>query len=511
MTENINKNIFLFFFMIVGFIACGENDPEIDPGVKEPPTVVTGPTPVAGFNLQNIIDSTSALANPHKGWFHHYFDDAHIRYPIGTDSDITDFTGLSHLYFRIPWSELEVKDNEYNWEIIDKVVEKWFPKGITIGVQVTCKETYNVAGKPMYATPKWLVDSGAKGEMCFMADWGNAYFWEPDYADPIFLNKLDEFHAAFAARYDGKPYIEYIDMGSYGSWGEGHNWPRSERVWPVETIKKHFDIYAKHYKKSQLTLSDDWIYEHRQADQATELKNYVDKIGNVGFRDNSILVDYWIKSLPANQYSIKNGKLFKDSYLKKPVTIELEHYSLAKQNNNWSIPNGTAKGANVVIGATYNMNATYLGFHGTPGEYLRENPKLVEQMVNDLGYWFFPINLSQKETLSKGKTNELDLTWLNKGVAPAYHKYDFSVKLVKGNDKPIYEEKLSNIDNRTWMPGVKSIEKLSIPVDANVTSDSYDLKVKLYDPITSRNVKIAVDKKYLDADGYYTLATMKVN
>ena len=68
----------------------------------------------------------------------------------------------------------------------------------------------------------------------------------------FFLQKLDKFHKAFAERYDGKPWVEYIDIGSIGEWGEGHTAYSGWKDVPVAVVKKHIDLYKRHYKKSVL-------------------------------------------------------------------------------------------------------------------------------------------------------------------------------------------------------------------------------------------------------------------
>ena len=70
-------------------------------------------------------------------------------------------------------------------------------------------------------------------------------FWEPDYDDPVFLEKLDRFLAAAAARYDGNPEVAFIDVGSFGVWGEGHTFASTQLKYPAEVVKKHIDLHAE--------------------------------------------------------------------------------------------------------------------------------------------------------------------------------------------------------------------------------------------------------------------------
>lgn len=459
-------------------------------------------------SLESILDSKRVLENPHKGWFHHYYDDNHVRYPIGEDANIDNFPGFDHMYFRIPWSALETADDVYNWDVIDDVVNKWYPKGIKIGVQVTCKETYNIDGAAV-AVPQWLIDAGASGEMLSMPDW-NASFWEPDYSDPIFLEKLEEFHQAFAARYDGKPYMTYIDIGSYGSWGEGHNWPVSQTVWPKETIFKHLDIYLNAYQETQLTLSDDWVFEHRSDADSKAIKAYVDGAERIAWRDNSVLVDWWINNLPAEQYSVAHPEIYAETYLEKPVVIELDHYVNVMSAGNWSVPNGSAKGGAIVNGAVELMHASYVGFHGVPGDYLSDNPELVAKVANKMGYWYFPLEINMPSAASPGEAVTVEMKWENRGVAPAYHKFSLLYTLTTVEGDVVHEGAFDEANNLDWMPNELVSENYQLELPEDLAAGSYELAIRLFDETSGRTVHPALKSDVMNAEGYYNIYQLDV-
>ena len=79
--------------------------------------------------------------------------------------------------------------------------------------------------------------------------------WEPDYDNPLFLEKLDRFLATAARRYDGSPHVAFVDIGSIGVWGEGNPCTRS---YPLSMYKTHIDLHFKHFKKTLLVGMDDW-------------------------------------------------------------------------------------------------------------------------------------------------------------------------------------------------------------------------------------------------------------
>ncbi|HYX09965.1 MAG TPA: hypothetical protein VE912_24780, partial [Bacteroidales bacterium] len=157
-------------------------------------------------NLLSQWDTVRPLANPDKGWYHHMLDNGVGKYLIQDDNDLTSFPGMDHLYLRLAWAYLEPEEGVFNWSYIDDIVEKYVPQGYGISFRITCKETggepnsvpYKLDGVG-YATPYWVRQAGAKG--VDHPKYGPPE-WTPDWDDPIFLKKLDDFHKAFAERYD---------------------------------------------------------------------------------------------------------------------------------------------------------------------------------------------------------------------------------------------------------------------------------------------------------------------
>jgi hypothetical protein len=103
----------------------------------------------------------------------------------------------------------------------------------------------------------------------------------------VFLDKLDHFLAAIAARYDGNPEVAFVDVGSLGVWGEGHTGASTRRPIKPETVKRHIDLYKRHFHKTLLAANDD-LGGH-DASGASEVMRYAAAHG-LTLRDDSILV-----------------------------------------------------------------------------------------------------------------------------------------------------------------------------------------------------------------------------
>lgn len=124
------------------------------------------------------------------------------------------------------------------------------------GFRITCSESWT-----RYATPAWVEAAGAKGYN-FTPGKGilpDGVFWEPDYDDPVFLQKLEHLLAALAARYDGHPDVAYIDIGSFGVWGEGHTWSSTAKAYPTSTLRRHIELHSKYFSRTPLMGMDDFV------------------------------------------------------------------------------------------------------------------------------------------------------------------------------------------------------------------------------------------------------------
>jgi hypothetical protein len=463
------------------------------------------PAQTTSIDLRSLWDTQTPLANPHKGWYQHFYEQGLFSgYAPKQDGDLTTFPGMDHLYLRIPWRDLQPAPGEFRWEVIDDVVRKWVPRGYGIAFRVTTKDT-----SFPYATPEWVKNTGAKGEMV-AAPWGETA-WQPDYGDPVFLKHLERFHQAFAARYDGKPWVDYIDIGTYGDWGEGHNSASNRRRWPLSVVQRHIDLYLRYYKRSRLVVSDDMVSEGVADADRKALEDSIVRNG-ITFRDDSIGVGWYYQHNLAT-HTVRSPELFERVWRKSPTVLELQHYPMMKdpkRDATWEGPDGSIKGAAYLEGAIRLMRATYVGHHGDAAEWLRDNPNLTRRLLNQMGYWYFPQRIEVPTRVQPGHPAKLSVTWLNRGVAPAYHRYPLSVKLV-GRRRTVVLP-VVNADNRTWMPSQPKRETYQIRLPKSLPAGDYEVRIGLEADVRGhkRPVELGLNRALRDKVGCYRLATVKV-
>ena len=149
---------------------------------------------IVSYDLTELHDPARVLVNPHKGWYHHYPDNHINKYEIARDADLLQFPGMDHLYLRLSWAYLEPQEGQYNWAVIERIIEKWTGHGMGIAFRISCKETSTDRIEQQFATPRWVMEAGAKGGHYRMGkQTGPEGPWEPVYDDPVFLSKLDRF------------------------------------------------------------------------------------------------------------------------------------------------------------------------------------------------------------------------------------------------------------------------------------------------------------------------------
>jgi hypothetical protein len=352
-------------------------------------------------------DDGRPLVNPGMGWTMHYYSNVPHNYGSHLKPGDTAawFPGCSTVYLRLPWAYIEPQEGAFNWAAVDTPAQRWIERGGQVAFRITCSESWL-----RFATPEWVKAAGAKGVFW---DYGkgvstNGAFWDPDFIDPVFLAKLENFLKAFAARYDGRPEVAFIDVGSYGLWGEGHT-GASSRV-PQEKmnedVKRHIDLYAKYFPHTTLVISDDVNGPQNQTGHY-ELLDYARSKG-IGWRDDSILVqpppNSWFHADQAARY-----------WPTSPVVLEHEHYGPSVNRKAW-VPA-------LLLKSVEDHHASFLSIHWNPRQEYDENKDTIDKITLRLGYRLVPREITWPDAVTIGpdaETFEVSTAWANTGVAPCY-------------------------------------------------------------------------------------------
>jgi hypothetical protein len=368
----------------------------------------------------NPTDAGKALINPGMGWTMHFYSNVPRNYgsQLKPSDTLDDFPGVSTVYLRLPWAYLEPEEGKYNWSILDTPAQRWIAKGKKIALRLTCSENWMA-----YATPKWVKDAGAKGTFY---EYGKGRVkeggsWDPFFDDAVFVKKLDAFLTAYAKRYDGNPNVEFIDVGTYGLWGEGHTHASSLQD-NIEIQKLHIDLHLKHFRNTLLCISDDFA-GHDKPGKFFPITDYALSKG-VTLRDDSILV-----GLPPKSWH--HAEMAQAFWPKLPVILEHEHYGGSLQRKAWD-------GA-LLMKSVEDYHASFMSIHWWPEEFLKDNRAVIDAINMRMGYRLMPVSVTWPKTLTIASTQasynqygdvtshgnasrrfKVQWSWTNKGVAPCY-------------------------------------------------------------------------------------------
>ena len=347
------------------------------------------------------VDTKAALVNPGMGWTMHFYSNIPTNYgsklePLDT---LDDFPGLSTVYLRIPWAYIEPEEGRFNWAILDTPAQRWIAKGKRISLRLTCSENWMT-----FATPEWVKQAGAKGTYYKFGEGRitTPGTWDPFFDDVIFLEKLDNFLAAAALRYDGSPNVEFIDVGTYGMWGEGHTHMSSQQD-SIDIQKMHIDLHVKHFKKTLLCISDDFA-GHNKPGRHFPITDYALSKG-VSIRDDSIMV----QPHPRSWY---HSEMAQEFWPKLPVILEHEHFGSSKKRDAWD--------GELLLKSIEDYHASFMSIHWWPRILLEENRAIIDKINLRMGYRIQPLEVSWPKTVAIGKRFTVQWTWVNKGVAPCY-------------------------------------------------------------------------------------------
>jgi hypothetical protein len=144
------------------------------------------------------VEIDEVLYNPGMG-----FADFHFGWDHPPPS--SEYPPQTVAYFRWTWDELEPSEGQYNFGLVDSVIQQARAKGETLAFRIM--SVYEGS------TPRWVHDKGIDSVTV-----GTDIF--PDHNSPVFLDYHERLVKAFGNRYAGKPEIDHVGIGSVGCWGE---------------------------------------------------------------------------------------------------------------------------------------------------------------------------------------------------------------------------------------------------------------------------------------------------
>lgn len=385
-----------------------------------------------------IIGTEEVLLNPGKGFV--------LR--NSTNNSIDEVLSIG--YYRFDWSEIEPEEGVYNWNVIDDKIQEFSNRGKKFAFGVM---NANTSSSRQYVTPEWVFRLGAKcktKEITYDYN-GNQYKKIqniPEWTDKIFLEKLNNFINALGNRYNGNPNIAFIDIRSYGNWGEQHLGVIGGEDITSEQLK---ELYIKPYIDAfpDTLLVNPW----GQTEYNDTYKWAIAQ--GVTMRRDGI-------------FKVSDGSECLIAYGYLPTIYEYVYdYNSLKLNNLWNTENLLEY---VNIG-----KPSYIEIFP---EMYEENKEFCNMLANKIGYYFRFKEAQFTNTIEVDSSNNISLKFINEGVAPLYEDCTVYIGLLDENYNLVKKYK-TDIDSHTWMPNEEKIENISITFD-DIEPGNYIISLGLF-------------------------------
>ncbi|EAX92796.1 hypothetical protein TVAG_011480 [Trichomonas vaginalis G3] len=385
------------------------------------------------------------------------------------------------LYIRLLWGDMEPEEGKYAW-----LYDDGFKMYIEKAKKYNLKLAFRVFTHGQKAIPQYVKDAG-----CIMS---NQYPVDnnpqPNYDDPIFLEKLEKFVTAFAAYFDDPDLVDFVDSYNTGHWGEG-NGPTmrdgSNHRMVVDTVT---DVYATHFKKvlTVSTLGDTNVqfmkplsYEGRGFLQRR------DGLGSSYFSSNERNINndlflnhrkpligescYWFADGDGSTYTAYKSMGYKDFRDCFTQTIT-DMYNSHSNTMDMRVP----------------LQCKY---------YVDNLPDQIQRWITIGGYRLYPSMISYTKDGSKLAITH---TWKNAGcgLLPNYHpnwdhKYQVTFALLDKDGKAVYKFTDINAEPGDWYKDHEYSYSISHDVSSSIKG-KYTLAVSVSDKTKDNNpgIKLSV-------------------
>ncbi|MCX7943066.1 MAG: DUF4832 domain-containing protein [Deltaproteobacteria bacterium] len=456
-------------------------------------------------------DTETVFPNPGMGWqtFHRF---------IENDQNLEGLPTTT-MYGRYTWQDFEPQEGNFNFSFFDNLLTRAKNNGQRIAFRLmvsasgqTSSNTPNLGYAPL-----WLIDKGASGWIYYYdgndnkkQDEGETDVWSPDLADPVARSYHDRLVNELSKRYNGHPYLDLIDIGSVGLWGEWHFYAaRIKRIVgnpPTGgSVGSTIPMYSEQTRKEIIDLWREKFDKHPKTMLIGDLVglSYVVGKGDSGWRADCWGDMNWhMPRFYDNQLSRANAT---NIWINGPVALETCWTMQYWYDKGWDI--------DYILKWAEEHHATYIQNKSAkiPDGWVGK----VRESLKKIGYRLYLKNLQYPEFLSRGNTNLLSVELENKGVAPPYFDYSFYVKLQKVSGNLIIRwtsDKLFTV--KGFLPGTMS-RPIQLEIPKDIPEGEYELFISIRDPEQKyehpnlKFIRLAIKDKP-DGDGWYKVSKVLV-
>jgi len=380
-------------------------------------------------------------------------------------------------YFRPTWNDLEADGpgtgfDTYFAPIFDFWVRQ---RGKRVAFRVMSESTHY---RGQYATPKWAFDKGVPSVLhrgLRGQEQVNPVFWNPRY-----LKLHCEFIERLGRYLDGRPGLEYVDIGGIGEWGEMHLGLHMPGRWtPAQLEQTGFarDKYVAAYRRV--------IDAHARAFPNTRVflnvGSYPEINDYAALRGCHFRQDGLTPSGPSSNV----GKLYYHPYARRGVICNYEFHSSYRSmlEQGWDLRKTVEQGLSDPI--------SYLNTNILSPQDWEHAPTAVKDLfraaAKKVGFRFVITRLCVPTALNLSDRTPgrllIEHTWQNIGAAPCYESYALEFTLHDGSGKIVAtQQHFPTHPTTQWFPGQEAVERTLRRFPAGLAAGEYELKVAMHLP-----------------------------
>jgi hypothetical protein len=334
-------------------------------------------------------------------------------------------------------------------------------------------------------TPQWVFADGAASVQSNTFDdltGQTGMQYEPVWNDSVFLQKVKDFLTALAQRYDNNPNIAFIDVRSYGNWGEQHTYGIPLSV-PLSAtgVQQQIQMYLDAFKHMQLIVP--WGMPDYDSVYDWAVNN------GLGMRRDGLMVD-------------SDGSELSRTYGKQPAVFEFYgSYQWLVSNGYWS---------DAKLRSAVNIGRpSYIGMGqwGNDAQImLASEQPLIHDLANQMGYYFVLASATIPTAIRNSQATNMSLSWSNQGITYLYGSCSVSVALLDGSGNVVQQQWFTGSNPRAWTPGQTTRENASITF-AGIKAGTYKLAVGLFQNTSDHNPIYQIGNQGRTANGWYVLSS----
>jgi hypothetical protein len=310
--------------------------------------------------------------------------------------------------------------------------------------------------------------------------------WQPDYLDPKFVEYWGALIRESGRRYDGHPWLESVDLGALGYWGEWHTWTRPGMMPPWEIKQKLIDIYLESFKKTPLLML---IGDEQGLRYATGR--------GTGWRADSLgdpkRCEPWCEML--DRYPQRIAAAASEAWKKAPVVFEVGRTFARHFESGWDID------YTIQEALRWHVSSVNAKSSAIPKEWM---PRFME-FIKRMGYRFELRKMEYRAKVRAGEMMPLQMWWVNVGVAPVYRRYNLAIELKGAKTSGLIPV---DADVTGWLPGDDIVVDRDVWIP-NLEPGAYRVRVGLLDPFTGRPA-IKLPLKGRTEDNWHDLGGIEI-